>query len=71
MVKVTVKTNESGDALKAKAEKIVGGAVEVKEGEGDAKTLQLTQSQADKLNRLSLEERRRQLGGPTSQGLND
>lgn len=71
MTDIVVKSKDSDDELKKKAEKALGGDVRLTEQSGGGRRLQLSRDQADRLNRMSVEDRRAALGGDVKQMLND
>lgn len=71
MSDIVVKSGDSADVLKQKAESAVGGQVSITERAGGERVVHMDAAQAKRLNRMSLEDRRAALGGSVRQILND
>lgn len=71
MADLVVKSSDSNEELQRKATEALGGPVKITERAPGEKLVRLEQSQADKLNRMSPEDRNEALGGNVRQMLND
>ena len=68
---IIVRSGDSAESLKRKAEGVVGGQVQITERAGGEKVVHMSQDQSKVFNRMSLEDRRAALGGSVRQNLND
>lgn len=71
MTDIVVKSTESNEELQERVTKALGGSAPVTERQGGDRIVKLNPEQANKLNRMKLEDRNSALGGNVRQILND